>query len=314
MLIDLKANGKGEYTIMVSHSDGDGIGSVVLGKARFGASFNWYCCEYGNVNERVNEIIDYIEDNDLNPGEVTFFITDISVDQATAERLHVYATQDMGIHLYDHHPSAAWLNSYVWAEVVHDGSHCGTSLFFAREIVPYSAAITKKYEDYVNYVKDYDLWIHKFPGSVRVNRLLGLLKRDTMIKRFSVNPSVELTCMEEIIVDLDEKNEEKYYAKLSKAVRIQYDYEGRKYGLVLCDQYISTIGNRLVNEFRLDYVALLDIHGSKVSLRSNKTDVSEIAQQFGGGGHKLASGFRYSYDDMLKAFAGDFTEEQYAGA
>lgn len=313
MLIDLKANGKGDFTIMVSHSDGDGIGAVVLGKARFGASFNWYCCEYGNVNERVNEIIDYIEDNEINAGNVKFFITDISVDRETAERLYVYSMQDMDIKLYDHHGSAEWLNSYEWAEVISDGSECGTSLFFEREIVPYSAALTDLYEDYVVMVRDYDLWLHRFPESIRINRLMGIIRRDGMIERFSSNPSIDLTPLEKVIVDLDEEKEEKYYKKLSKAVSVQHDYEGRRFGLVLCDQYISTIGNRLVNEFKFDYVVLLDMHGSKVSLRSNTTDVAAIAEQFEGGGHKLASGFKYSYEDMLKAFTSDFILEQYAG-
>jgi phosphoesterase RecJ-like protein len=35
-------------------------------------------------------------------------------------------------------------------------------------------------------------------------------------------------------------------------------------------------------------------HGIRISLRSKKVDVSKVAMAFGGGGHKVASGFTFT--------------------
>ena len=35
----------------------------------------------------------------------------------------------------------------------------------------------------------------------------------------------------------------------------------------------------------------------RISLRSKEVDVSRVAQHFGGGGHKVASGFTMPYED-----------------
>jgi nanoRNase/pAp phosphatase (c-di-AMP/oligoRNAs hydrolase) len=37
--------------------------------------------------------------------------------------------------------------------------------------------------------------------------------------------------------------------------------------------------------------------GVRISLRSKAVDVSKVARHFGGGGHKVASGFTICYED-----------------
>lgn len=71
---------------------------------------------------------------------------------------------------------------------------------------------------------------------------------------------------------------------------------------------VSLLGKKLVDKLDCDFAFLWTYHMDKkeyiVSLRSNKTDVSEIAKIFGGGGHKLASAFsvsknKYSIDELF---------------
>lgn len=71
---------------------------------------------------------------------------------------------------------------------------------------------------------------------------------------------------------------------------------------------VSLLGKRLVDTLDCDFAFLWTYHMDKkeyiVSLRSNKTDVSEIAKLFGGGGHKFASAFslnknKYTIDELF---------------
>ena len=305
MKINLKANKAGKYKVMVSHSDLDGIGGVVLILGKYGGNLNWYCCEYGNVNERVNEILEYMNEEDIDPADVEFIIADISVDAMTAERLHNYYMNGMSLKLYDHHVSAEALNVYPWATVIADYTHCGTTLVFEYEIAPNRPNDVVK--DFAYVVRDYDLWTHEDPRSAKLNRLLTVLGRDAMIDRLWKNPSPELTDTEAHLVKLDEDKEDRYFQRVNRSMKTHVDGQGRKYGVVLCDQYTSNVGHRLLDDITLNYVVLLDILGNKVSLRSKFVNVAEIAERFGGGGHKLASGFQVDFEYIFEDFAERFT-------
>ena len=64
-------------------------------------------------------------------------------------------------------------------------------------------------------------------------------------------------------------------------------------GIVYAESYHSELGNELGKEYpHLDYIAILNIGGKRVGFRTihDHVDVSEVAGQFGGGGHAKASG------------------------
>jgi oligoribonuclease NrnB/cAMP/cGMP phosphodiesterase (DHH superfamily) len=73
-----------------------------------------------------------------------------------------------------------------------------------------------------------------------------------------------------------------------KKVKIKGDY-----AIVLCDRkdLTSELGSKILDQFEnINYVML--VYDGGVALRSvSDFDVSEIAKQYGGGGHKNAAGF-----------------------
>lgn len=214
MRIDLKAGKGGKVVVLISHSDLDGCGCVILGKARFGASLNWYCCEYRNVNERINDVLDYLEDQEVDLAKVTFIISDISPDSWTAERLNMAYYNGLGLKLYDHHKTAEWLETYEWAMVVSDDSHCGTSLVYRELIDGHDEDVEIAYSGLTRLIKDYDLWNHKFQESKHLNRLLFIIGRDKFIERFSANADTQFTPIEVSLIEYDIAKEDRYFKRL----------------------------------------------------------------------------------------------------
>ena len=67
---------------------------------------------------------------------------------------------------------------------------------------------------------------------------------------------------------------------------------GYKVGIIMCDMYLSELGNVLSEKHpELDFIAI--IKQNSIGLRTVKDDINltDVAKQFGGGGHKKASGF-----------------------
>lgn len=65
------------------------------------------------------------------------------------------------------------------------------------------------------------------------------------------------------------------------------------------DRHVSNIGNYMCRVLYPDApFAWVKTHDGKSSLRSTEFDVSVVANEYGGGGHKQASGFSRSVDPI----------------
>jgi nanoRNase/pAp phosphatase (c-di-AMP/oligoRNAs hydrolase) len=81
------------------------------------------------------------------------------------------------------------------------------------------------------------------------------------------------------------------------------DKDGNVFLLVAAEQYTSSLGNYLLQQFEeAEYVLILDMLHDKASLRSKgKVNVADLAKSCGGGGHAKAAGFLMN-DAAVKAF------------
>lgn len=271
-------------TKIFTHNDLDGIGCAILAKHKFGKTTEVTFCGYEDVDEKVSE---YLNDLDR-PEEHRVLITDISVNRQTAILINNLYHEGLEITLLDHHKTALWLNEYAWAKV--DESKSGTLLTFEHLGQPFD------FLDFVIRVNDYDLWFHDFPESKELNRLYYLTGRERFVKRFIKNPCIKFTESEKTLLEIDNERRERYLERVAASMEVYLDPAGKRVGIAYADQYVSEIGNNLINRFGLDYVALFDALGCKVSLRSRPdVDVSVIAKRFKGGGHKNAAGFHYNF-------------------
>ena len=83
------------------------------------------------------------------------------------------------------------------------------------------------------------------------------------------------------------------YIRRKRRELVQTQTGGHFAGIVYAESYHSELGNELGKEYpHLDYIAILNIGGKRVGFRTihDHVDVSEVAGQFGGGGHAKASG------------------------
>jgi oligoribonuclease NrnB/cAMP/cGMP phosphodiesterase (DHH superfamily) len=138
------------------------------------------------------------------------------------------------------------------------------------------------------------------------NDLLYILGRDEFIERCIRRLKVyihtaQASKRERELLDRRQAEIDAYIDRKAKELQIRYVNEfpeenPRKYGIVFADRFVSELGNRLCETFDgLDYIAIVDPGSMKVSLRTIKddVDVSAIAKEHGGGGHKSAAGYYF---------------------
>lgn len=264
--------------ILITHDDLDGIGCAVLALV-VNPETKVYICSYDNVNNTVSDIL--AEDDEL-------FITDLSINQEIAEKLNERGR----VTLLDHHQTATWLNQYSWAKVVNNC--CGTALLYDH--LTSNGADLKSYADFVSLVHDHDMWIHDDPKSRQLNRLLQILGTHRFVSRFFTQPQVDFTQTEQFLLEMEEEKIQDYCN--STAVYQLLDMHDNRFIFACAERYVSELAEYLLNNYS-DYkyvmIANLNTINPKISLRSRGDfDVAEMAQKYGGGGHKASAGFHIS--------------------
>lgn len=296
---------------LFTHTDLDGWGCYHMLRDKVGSV---EYVGYGNINEEVNKFLDI--------GEIHLFtniyITDISVNEATARRLDfVHKHTSMNVKLIDHHHTALWLNKYDWADVrVYDGvgiKTSATTLVNTHSMFNDFRVGDGRLEGEMAYIIDqYDTWKWVVTGCEMANNMNKLFydnkdEFDSIMKSIGsvgelhdlLNPELnnrlrEINKYEELAI--------KNATMKSKVVSI----DGTLVAITHADDYSSTIGNNILKlTDDVGYVVILNVEDNSCSFRSteDRIDVSEIAKDFGGGGHKCASGTRsekaYKYFDRL---------------
>jgi oligoribonuclease NrnB/cAMP/cGMP phosphodiesterase (DHH superfamily) len=192
------------------------------------------------------------------------------------------------IWIYDHHKTAeAGLvdlpdNVYVWFDMEKSGARLAWEAFHPREEVP---AI-------VEFVEDRDLWRFKYPNTKAFSAYLFSQPYDfDMWDAISSLNIYEIASAGQAILD----NHQKYTEELS-AIKFRNTLAGHVVWFANVPyNYSSDMGNLLAKGEPFAVTYYFDGSRAKTiySLRSdeNGLDVSEIAKQFGGGGHKHAAGF-----------------------
>jgi nanoRNase/pAp phosphatase (c-di-AMP/oligoRNAs hydrolase) len=155
-------------------------------------------------------------------------------------------------------------------------------------------------------VDNYDTWGHGTQPTEKakdLNRLLKMLGPEVFVSRFKAKASVKFNNIEEAIINTDKNMEEKYLQEAITYTQAMRDKDGNVFLLVAAEQYTSSLGNYLLQQFEeAEYVVILDMLHDKASLRSKgKVNVADLAKACGGGGHAKAAGFLMN-DTAVKAF------------
>jgi oligoribonuclease NrnB/cAMP/cGMP phosphodiesterase (DHH superfamily) len=143
--------------------------------------------------------------------------------------------------------------------------------------------------DIVRYIEDRDLWRFELPHSKEINAALSSYPRDFAVWDQLENKKIEELILEGTAILRYQTQLVDFLAKEAEEV----DIAGHKVLSINSPVLQSELGNRLAQGHPFGAVWYDQKGKRKYSLRSaaDGVDVSEVAKQYGGGGHKAASGF-----------------------
>ena len=282
---------------LLSHTDLDGVGCGVLAKLAFGDRIK---IRYNSIASLNREVEWFLENEERN---THLFITDLSVNEENEKRLEEFYQTGGKVQLLDHHKTALHFNEYEWGHVVVEDNEgnlaSGTSLFYEylieNELIQTSNAI----DEFVELVRQYDTWEWEKNNNQeahRLNALFFLISIDEfeekMVNRLQNSDHFFFDEFEQKILDMEEDKVERYIRRKRREL-VQTSIGDYLAGIVYAESYHSELGNELGKEYpHLDYIAMLNMGGKRISLRTihDHVDVSEVAGHYGGGGHAKAAG------------------------
>lgn len=282
---------------LLSHNDLDGVGCGILAKLAFGKQVK---VRYNSVSGLDREVEWFLE----NDNKDTFlFITDLSVNEQNGKKLDLHFQAERNVQMIDHHKTALHFNDYIWGHVVVEDEEgkltSATSLFYeylvAQKLIESSDSIA----EFVELVRQYDTWEWEKNDNQQAKRLNALFFlvsieefEEKMIDRLKTSEHFRYDEFEKKILDMEENKIERYIRRKRREL-VQSQVGEHFAGIVYAESYHSELGNELGKEYpHLDYIAILNIGGKRLGFRTihNHIDVSEVASNFGGGGHAKASG------------------------
>lgn len=305
-----------KMTKVLSHTDLDGVGSAIIIARLSAGTTQMEYGDYPNIDKRVNNFLDKA---DLSLYS-NLFITDISVNEETAERLEAIhqSNPDLTIQLLDHHKTAKWLNKYDWAYVstahikntktMETYPSSGTSLVVNHFEHELNIFIPKVVREFAEQVRRYDTWewsdVYKEIRPKELNDLLYTIGREQFSATYSRfleksdTPFFDwFTIEHRTLLDQRQKEIEAYIKKKDEQLTVT---DGNV-GIVFAESHVSELGNEICKLHpEIDYVVIFDVGARKMSFRTVKDiDLSEIAKSHGGGGHPKASGASFELSELL---------------
>lgn len=221
------------------------------------------------------------------------YIVDYSYDTTTLQKL---IDCNKSVVVIDHHASAKEAVE-KFPQNIFDNNHSGAVLawqYFHKD---------KEVPELLKYVEDHDLWNFALPENREYNVALGQYKMD-------------FATWDQLIEDLkDENNLINFIAKGAMLAKFEDQlvlqlmtfkervlFEGYEVWAINASRvYRSILGNQLAELNATEEkpaIGIVYYHSNgavNISLRSlGEIDVSQIAQKYGGGGHKNAAGIKVS--------------------
>lgn len=292
-VINFSQKNGGADKVLVTHTDLDGIGGAVIFLKAYPKGVVFFA-HNGEVEEVVTQALDSFPACDL-------LITDLSVNQEMAKALDKRGK----VGLLDHHHTARWLaEKYDWAEV--SDKDCGTKMIYEMLSPRFHLG---DYEFFANLVQDWDVsgWTrpegHPLMAALEYQFMFHFMGRERFLSEMLFDPHFINDDKYAWIKDRLIEQYEAYYARTSDILQVN-NHGPYLTGIVVADEHQSLMGSRMVLEYNLEYVMMIDIRNSRVSLRGRgNVHLGEMAKDAGGGGHARAAGFPLSQDALASFLA-----------
>ena len=293
-------------SVLITHNDLDGLGSVVLSEF-FNLKFDLiYFLDY---SERDDEEFfkDLIKEYDII--EMADFSPPVS-------ELNWILENNKMIAVYDHHDSSEVIKEIIHPnfKLFHDKERCGTKILFEEYIKPRFKRMKPIVEEFVNLVNTYDLFKSDhllWQEAQALNRVMysslnygqfqwelygrfikGIVYKLEHQDKWSWNDYE----MEKINKDIDKEN--KMYEGSKRILQTRTDEKGNKFGLFHNRGKLSIICQRLLKEYPdLKYIIAINTYDGvggvgwqKLSIRSRDEKEFDCTNLKDCKGHKQAAG------------------------
>lgn len=272
--------------VVIYHADcRDGFGAAYAAWKKFGED-----ASYIPLSASVNKPPEGLTDKEI-------YIVDFSF---TKDVLQTLVDTNKSVMVIDHHISAKD-DVLSFEGNIFDNDHSGAVLawkyFHPDIIVP----------PLLEYVEDHDLWRFALPENREFNVALGTVEMtfeawDVLIMQLEEeNNLINFIAKGSLLAKFEDKLVAHMVTRKERVL-----FEGHEVWALNTSEYASVLGNQLA-ELNLAEeqtpIGIVYYHSDgrvKMSLRSiGDTDVSVIAQKYGGGGHKNASGMAVDSFDSL---------------
>ena len=308
-------------TFIFTHNDLDGVGCGVIGKYYFPAAYVQYC-SYDNIDDT---LLYFLSHNENILSEMRIIISDIYYKQENSDITEMLRMAGELI-ICDHHATSAWLNNVdfqhnSFVNVIADSDVCGTKILFKILDDLYAMPDSTKILEFVENVNSWDVWqwVKQLPETNDVVKLKDAINHNMA---FTLNGAVYFYGIENFVnkmlmyfhdfIDFDDIVSEKLVEFNTKQInsvtdyiKTHYEYESEHYGKILYtiiklnSPNISLASLLCKNAMEPDdkFLAIyIDEDKDAVSLRCNVEgiDLSVIAKECEGGGHKDAAGCKRS--------------------
>lgn len=304
-------------TFIFTHNDLDGVGCGVIGKYYFPDAYVQYC-SYDNIDDT---LLYFLSHNENILSEMRIIISDIYYKQENFDITEMLRMAGELI-ICDHHATSAWLNNVdfqhnSFVNVIADSDVCGTKILFKILDDLYVMPDSTKILEFVENVNSWDVWqwVKQLPETNDVAKLKDAINHNMA---FTLNGAVYFYGIENFVnkmlmyfhnfIDFDDIVSEKLVEFNTKQInsvtdyiKTHYEYESEHYGKIqytiikLNSPNISLASLLCKNAMEPDdkFLAIyIDEDKDAVSLRCNVEgiDLSVIAKECEGGGHKDAAG------------------------
>lgn len=308
-------------TFIFTHNDLDGVGCSVIGKYYFPDAYVQYC-SYDNIDDT---LLYFLSHNENILQEMRIIISDIYYKQENSNITEMLRMAGELI-ICDHHATSAWLNNVdfqhnSFVNVIADSDVCGTKILFKILDNLYVMPDSTKILEFVENVNSWDVWqwVKQLPETNDVMKLKDAINHNMS---FTLNGAVYFYGIENFVnkmlmyfhdfIDFDDIVSEKIVEFNTKQInsvtdyiKTHYEYESEHYGKIqytiikLNSPNISLASLLCKNAMEPDdkFLAIyIDEDKDAVSLRCNVEgiDLSVIAKECEGGGHKDAAGCKRS--------------------
>ena len=257
---------------VIYHADcTDGFGAAYSAWKQLGNRAEYHACKHGTTPPDIKD--------------KNVVILDFSFDNATTKKMIESANSLL---IIDHHKSAM-VELHDISNTRFDMSKSGAMLsweFFHPGKEP---------PKFIRYIQDRDLWAWELEYSKEFSAAFDMVPFEfEEFEKFEDDSVFDDACKRGSYILAYSKTVVKKVCE--KAVSRKYN--GMKVLVVNSSHWMSEIGARLAPDCDFAVIWYYDHQDriNKVSLRAfhDALDVSEIAKQFGGGGHKKAAGFQIS--------------------